>query len=89
MTYVAFVVNVQATDAGVDAGSAAYDASFTDQNGSVYSRDTVTYQATPQMPQATLGAGQQASGVVVFQVPASVTGGVATFGRGTVFEALQ
>ena len=89
MKYVAFVVNLQATDAGVDAGSAAYDASFTDQNGSVYSRDTVTYQATPQMPQVTLGAGQSASGVVVFKVPASVTGGVATFGDGTVFEALQ
>lgn len=41
------------------------------------------------MPQVTLGAGQQASGIVVFEVPASVTGGVATFGDGTVFEALQ
>jgi hypothetical protein len=89
MKYVAFVVNLQATDAGVDAGSAAYDASFTDQNGSVYSRDTVTYQATPQMPQITLGAGQSASGVVAFKVPASVTGGVATFGDGTVFAALR
>ena len=41
------------------------------------------------MPQVTLGAGQQASGIVVFEVSASVSGGVATFGDGTVFEALQ
>jgi len=89
MKYVAFVVNVQATDAGVDAGTTAYDASFTDQSGSVYSRDSITYQATPEMPSVTLGAGQQASGVIVFKVPTSVTGGVATFGNGTVFAALQ
>lgn len=89
MKYVAFVVHVQATDAGVDAGTTGYDASFTDQNGSVYSQDSVTYQASPQMPQVTLGAGQQASGIVVFKVPKSVTGGVATFGDGSVFAALK
>jgi len=87
--YVAFIVNVQATDAGVDAGTVAYDASFTDSNGNVYAHATAQYGAPNQMPQVTLGAGQQASGIVVFEVPASVTGGVATFGDGTVFEALQ
>ncbi|MHA7987828.1 hypothetical protein ACX9R5_18700 [Rathayibacter sp. CAU 1779] len=89
MKYVAFVVHVQATSAGVDAGGTAYDASFTDANGSVYSHATAQYGATGQMPQVTLGNAQQASGIVVFEVPASVTGGVATFGDGTVFEALQ
>jgi hypothetical protein len=86
--YVAFVVNVQATDAGVDAGTVAYDASFTDSSGNVYSHATAMYDASNQMPEVTLGAGQQASGIVVFEVPASVAGGVATFGDGTVFEAL-
>jgi len=89
MKYIAFIVNVQATDAGVDAGTLAYDASFTDPNGTVYSHAGAQYGASNQMPQVTLGAGQQASGIVVFEVPISVTGGVATFGDGSVFEALQ
>lgn len=89
MKYVAFIVHVQATTAGVDAGTVGYDASFTDSNGNVYSHATAQYGASGQMPQVTLGAGQQASGIVVFEVSASVSGGVATFGDGTVFEALQ
>ncbi|GAB3796075.1 hypothetical protein GCM10028798_05700 [Humibacter antri] len=89
MKYVSFVVHVQATTAGVDAGTVAFDASFTDSNGSVYSHSTAQYGAGGEMPQVTLGAGQQASGIVVFEVPTSVAGGVATFGDGTVFEALQ
>ncbi|QDZ16285.1 DUF4352 domain-containing protein [Humibacter ginsenosidimutans] len=89
MKYVAFVVHVQATDAGVDAGAIAYDASFTDATGNVYDHADAEFEAKPQMPQVTLGAGQQTSGVVVFQVPASVSTGVATFGDGTVFEAVR
>jgi hypothetical protein len=88
MKYVAYTVSVQASDAGVDAGTVRYDASFTDQNGNVYSQATVTYSAKPSMPDVTLGAGQQASGVVVFEVPVAVSGGVATFGDGSVFAAL-
>lgn len=87
--YVSFVVHVQATTAGVDAGTVVYDASFTDAAGNVYDHADAEFQAKPQMPNVTLGAGQQASGVVVFEVPASVTNGVATFGGGTVFEAVR
>ena len=36
-----------------------------------------------------LGAGQQATGVAVFEVPAGFTGPRASFGDGTVFTALQ
>lgn len=89
MKYVAYVVHVKADDAGVDAGTVAYDASFTDAGGNVYERATVTYQAKPQMPSVTLGSGQQAQGVVVFEVPVSVKTGVATFGDGTVFAAVR
>ena len=87
--YIAFVVHVQATDAGIDAGTIAYDASFTDSKGNVYDQADVEYEVSGRMPQVTLGAGQQASGVVIFEVPVSVTSGVATFGDGTVFEALR
>lgn len=88
MKYVAYLVHVQATDAGVDAGTVAYDASFTDPSGNVYSHAPVSYSAKPEMPDVTLGAGQQANGIVVFAVPTSVTSGVATFGSGSVFAAL-
>lgn len=87
--YVAFLVHVKADDAGVDAGTVAYDASFTDANGNVYDQATVTYEAKPQMPSVTLGAGQSASGIVVFEVPVSVKAGVATFGDGSVFVGVR
>ncbi|WP_022881851.1 TM2 domain-containing protein [Gryllotalpicola ginsengisoli] len=88
MKYISFTVHVKGTDAGLDASTAAYDANFTDTSGTIYEQADV-YGYDGEMPDVTLGAGQQTQGVVVFEVPNTVHGGVATFGDGSVFTALQ
>lgn len=86
--YVAVSVHVKANDAGVDASTVAYDLNLTGADGTAYDQADV-YDYTGAMPDVTLGAGQQATGVVVFEVPAGFTGPRASFGHGTVFTALQ
>jgi hypothetical protein len=83
MKYVVVTVHVSATTAGVDAGSAAYDLALSDPSGSVY--DSEYLSGVEQMPSATLGAGQSATGQVAFQVPNDFHGGVLSFGDGSVF----
>jgi hypothetical protein len=85
--YVAVTVHVKATTAGVDASSVKYDVNFADAKGTAYEQASV-YGYAGEMPDVTLGAGQQASGVVVFQVPVGLNGGVVSFGQGSIFAAL-
>ncbi|GAA4189214.1 hypothetical protein GCM10022288_16650 [Gryllotalpicola kribbensis] len=86
--YIAATVHVKANDAGVDASTVAYDADLTGPDGTAYDQADV-YGYAGAMPDVTLGAGQQAAGVVVFEVPAAFTGGRVSFGDGSVFTALR
>lgn len=83
MKYVLLTVHVTATTAGVEAGSVAYDLALAGTDGSVYDSEFIT--GAKSMPSVTLGAGQSASGEVVFQVPNTFHGGTVSFGDGSVF----
>ncbi|GAA4169867.1 TM2 domain-containing protein [Gryllotalpicola koreensis] len=86
--YVAITVHVKANDSGVDASTTAYDVNFAGPDGTAYAQADV-YGYPGAMPSVTLGAGQLANGVVVFEVPNSLQGGVVSFGDGSVFTAVQ
>lgn len=82
--FVAVTVHVKATTAGVAASDAVYDLGLADTAGNVYESALVGGNDA-QMPGVTLGVGQQAHGVVVFEVPIAFHGGVLSFGSGTIF----
>lgn len=83
MKYVLLTVHVEANTSGVDASSAAYDVALAGPDGTVYESEYLS--DVKSMPSVTLGEGQSATGQVVFQVPNSFHGGVASFGDGSVF----
>lgn len=83
MKFVLMTVHVEATTAGVEASSAAYDVALAGTDGTVYDSEFVS--DAKSMPSVTLGAGQTATGEVVFQVPNTFHGGVVSFGDGSVF----
>ena len=83
MKYVVLTVHVTASTAGVDASSAAYDVALAATDGAVY--DSTYLSDVEEMPSVTLGAGQSATGKVVFEVPNTFHGGIASFGDGSVF----
>lgn len=83
MKYVLLTVHVTAKTAGVTASSAAYDVALAGTDGAVYDSEFIS--DTKSMPSVTLGAGQSASGEVVFQVPNTFHGGIVSFGDGSVF----
>ncbi|WP_181435511.1 PASTA domain-containing protein [Curtobacterium sp. MCPF17_051] len=83
MKYVVLTVHVTASTAGVDASSAAYDVALAATDGAVY--ESTYLSDLEEMPSVTLGAGQSATGKVVFEVPNTFHGGIASFGDGSVF----
>lgn len=83
MKYVLLTVHVTATTPGVTASSAAYDVALAGTDGAVYDSEFIS--DVKSMPSVTLGAGQSASGEIVFQVPNTFHGGIVSFGDGSVF----
>jgi hypothetical protein len=82
--FVVVTIHVNATTAGVDAGSLTYDVALSDPDGNVYESQSYL-DGLDEMPSVTLGAGQSAQGQVAFEVPNTFHGGILSFGDGSVF----